>query len=370
MSERMKLERSGSALMGSIMEDKKKYAFSILFLAALMVATFYFVFRDVELGSVFYVFTQVDLRFVLLGFVLMLGYICCEATNIFVLTRSFGGKTHWFRCLKYAFVGFYFSAITPSSSGGQPAQIYYMQKDGQSIGKSSLGFIIMLASLELVTLLWGVVMFAIKGPFLLENISGIEPIFILGSVLYLLTILVLVSAVFSQRLLRRAAEGCIRLLCRLHLIRRREALLARVDRHLDEYAQAAQYIRKNPKLLLKVLATTTVQTFFQFSIPYTVYLAFDMWGFSFFDLFAMQAILTISVSSLPLPGAVGASESSFLTMFSVFFGQTLVLPAMLLTRVINFYFYLVVSGVVSMVCHVRMKRRELRAAEQKSSPQK
>ena len=34
------------------------------------------------------------------------------------------------RCIQYSFIGFFYSGITPSATGGQPVQLYYMNKDG------------------------------------------------------------------------------------------------------------------------------------------------------------------------------------------------------------------------------------------------
>lgn len=34
------------------------------------------------------------------------------------------------RCIQYSFIGFFYSGITPSATGGQPVQLYYMSKDG------------------------------------------------------------------------------------------------------------------------------------------------------------------------------------------------------------------------------------------------
>ena len=60
----------------------------------------------------------------------MIGYIMFEALAIRAMCREFK-----FRCsLKNSFVysasDIYFSAITPSASGGQPACGYFMVKDG------------------------------------------------------------------------------------------------------------------------------------------------------------------------------------------------------------------------------------------------
>lgn len=70
----------------------------------------------------------------------------------------------------------------------------------------------------------------------------------------------------------------------------------------------------------------------------------------------MQVVLTVSVSALPLPGAVGASEGSFLKLFEIFFAPAILLPAMLLTRFINFYAMLVISGIIAVAAHWRMTK--------------
>ena len=67
----------------------------------------------------------------------------------------------------------------------------------------------------------------------------------------------------------------------------------------------------------------------------------------------MQASLTLSFESLPIPGGIGVAESSFLLLFGGVFGSTFVLPAMLLCRGLNYYLCLAVSGLVSLVVQSR-----------------
>ena len=42
----------------------------------------------------------------------------------------------------YALVEFYFSGITPSSTGGQPAELYYMTKDKIPVRTSTIALIL------------------------------------------------------------------------------------------------------------------------------------------------------------------------------------------------------------------------------------
>ena len=62
--------------------------------------------------------------------------------------------------------------------------------------------------------------------------------------------------------------------------------------------------------------------------------------------FSLQSILFISVSAIPLPGSVGSSESSFLTLFKTLFPVSTLSSAMLLSRGISFYLFVIISGIV------------------------
>ena len=129
--------------MGSIVEDKKKYIISILFFGLLLALTFWLIFKDQDMLSVLPAVLKANPLFVALGMLCMFGFIYCEAANIYFLSNTFRERVRFKSCLKYAFVGFYFSSITPSSSGGQPAQVYYMNKDNVKVGASTLSFLIM-----------------------------------------------------------------------------------------------------------------------------------------------------------------------------------------------------------------------------------
>ncbi len=51
----------------------------------------------------------------------------------------------------------------------------------------------------------------------------------------------------------------------------------------------------------------------------------------------LQAVISVSVDMLPLPGGMGISETLFLKIFRPVFGSTLLLPAMVLSRGLGYY---------------------------------
>ena len=59
-------------------------------------------------------------------------------------------------CALYSFVGFFFSCITPSASGGQPMQIFYMKKDKLPIPVTTLVLMIVTITYKAVLVVIGV----------------------------------------------------------------------------------------------------------------------------------------------------------------------------------------------------------------------
>ena len=82
------------------------------------------------------------------------------------------------------------------------------------------------------------------------------------------------------------------------------------------------------------------------------------------DILAMQAIVMLSVTILPLPGSIGAAEGMFLLVFAEVFPAHLLYPAMLLTRGINFYFSMIFAGTITIGNHMIMIKKDKKKAVQ------
>lgn len=342
-------------------QSKTSYAAGGIALLLLMAGTFFFLLKDCDFAALLQVIKHANPLFILGGLLCVFLFIACEGLNIFLLMRSMGQKIGILNSIQFAFVGFYFSAITPSASGGQPMQVYFMQREKYPVSLSTLCFLMIGAVYQIVMLCFGGGMFLLQFPFLRENIQGIHFLLFYGMGVNLLLISLIFLTIFFPGMIRRVSGALIRLLAKCKLLKRPENALQAVEQFIAEYRQGAQHIRKNPKVLAKVFLVTAVQLLAFYSVPFFVYCATRQQGHGYLEIVATECILMISVSSLPLPGAVGASEASFLKIFSVFFGENVV-AAMLLSRGISFYSYLLISGVVTMVCYVRVSRKKRREA--------
>ena len=70
-----------------------------------------------------------DVIWLLPGVFLVMFFIWGESIIIWYLMRSFRINLKKRICFLFSSVGFFFSCITPSATGGQPMQIYFMKKE-------------------------------------------------------------------------------------------------------------------------------------------------------------------------------------------------------------------------------------------------
>ena len=97
-------------------------------------------------------------------------------------------------------------------------------------------------------------------------------------------------------------------------------------------------------IFAKTLTTTLVQIMAMYSVPFLVYKGFGLGDFNVLEVIALQAVLYVAVSALPLPGALGVSESAFMILFRTMFPAGILSSAMVLSRGISFYLFVLVTG--------------------------
>ena len=333
------------------LKNKKSQFIGITIMVVLMVFTVSQVLNGESIDSIVTALRSVKPIYILTGIGMMLLYASLEGVNIWLIIRGLKYRTSILKCIGYGFVGFYFSSITPSASGGQPAQVYYMKKDGISVTASSLSLMLILFAHQLV-----VVIYALIGLLTNTNIGGSQLantiLLAFGFITNAILLIGIILLVYWPKLVFKILNFFGLLLHRSRIIKNKEKIEKKISSSVEEYERGAIYMRNNPILLLKVTALTLV--------PYVVYRGFGLSGYTIMDLILMQAILNIAVSSLPLPGGVGASESLFLSMFMVFYGKKLLVPGMLLTRISNFYSVLVISGIISLIMYLWPSKKEVR----------
>lgn len=342
-------------------KKNRKNTLNLIFFICLILLTFFLIFRNTSFGSIKNTISQINPLFILAGIGLMIIYVFCEGECLRVICNSLGSKVGFGKAFVYACSDVYFSAITPSATGGQPAMIYYMSKDGIPISKSSLAVLLSLMEYMSVLVVLGILSFLCHFSFIMSNTLLII-MFLFGLIMSTLVIAASLAAMFSKTLIRRFALWCVRVLSRIRIIKDANAASEYIEKQLTEYRQGAQYIKSHPFISVRVLLICLLQRVSLLTVTYCVYKGMGISGASVISVLAMQSVVMLSVTSLPLPGAVGASEGMFMVSFAGIFPKPLLTSAMLLTRGINFYFNTLFAGTISLINHLRILRKDKKAA--------
>lgn len=345
-------------------ENRKKLINNILkysIFLILIVVTFSVVFKQNDFGTFLDNLKHANPLYIGLGILCMVVFLLAEALNVRLILQNLGHKLTRRRVFRYSLVGFFFSSITPSSTGGQPAQVYFMNKDDIPVSHSTLALLVELMGYQLALGLLAIVGFVLNFDILVHHLGNIKFLVFLGIGVNLIIISALTVVIFSEKLARRIVSGITKVLKFFHYSKV-EAFEKSFHSQIDEYHRCSVYLKEHKLILVRVLLTNVVQLVAYHAVPYFVYLSFGLSGTRAITIILMEAVLYIAVASLPFPGAVGVSEGSFMIMFKMFFPEALLGSAMIISRGISFYLFVLVSGIGVVWSFILGKKKKTKLA--------
>lgn len=325
--------------------------FIFIFFVAL---TFYIVFKDNSIVEILQIVKTVDKRFILIAILCMFCFVFSEGINIYRTLKLLNCKVTLRSTLKYALVGFFFSSVTPSASGGDPMQLYYMKKDGLALGDSALAILTEFSSFQFVTVTISIIGFILNYKFIEGSIGNIKYFLALGVLINTIILATVLFMIFSKKLIL-VFVNFISIILKKFNYKKTKQFKIKCFKQIKKYKAGGLLLIKNKKTLVKIILTTIVQVVLYHSIPYFIYLAFGLKASSFLEFLSLQSVLYISVSAMPLPGAVGVSEGGFLILYKLLFPASILSSAMLLSRGISFYLFVVISGTVLLINSIYAK---------------
>lgn len=328
--------------MGENLSLQKILRYGAVFLVFVAAACF-LVLRGTDMRTVWEALAKTSVPFLIGGILMAEVFHLAEGVNLRILLRSFGYPVTFLQGMKYAYIGFFFSSITPSSTGGQPAQLYAMKKDGIEIAHGTLALIGELASFQIAVFFMELMAVAALIQGKVAPTAELLVLAVLGFLLNILFIAGLLSVMFSRRLKDRLLHLLSAAINRLPA-KNKKKWQEKLKETFCDFQTCADLIRRRPRMMGKVLLVSLSQVVCWFSIPYMVCLAMGEHGAGYLQIFLLQTVLFMTTALLPFPGAAGISEYAFVRLFSGVFTKNPMAAATLVNRGISFYCLLAISG--------------------------
>lgn len=341
------------------MRSMKKIIGNAVFVAIVFALTIYGVFHGEDLESMMDAIREADIKWLIPGVALVLFFIWGESIILWYMLKSFGCRLKRRICFLFSSAGFFFSCITPSASGGQPAQVYFMKKEKIPIPVATVILMVVTITYKLVLVAIGLGVICFGQGFLHRYLESILPVFYLGLALNVFCVTFMTVLVFHPILTESILQKGLALLERLKFLKHKKERGRKLGESMQVYRETALYLREHGQVLLWVMLITFVQRLALFAVTWTVYLAFGRQGTPIWDVVLLQAVISVSVDMLPLPGGMGISEALFMNIFEPVFG-TVLLPAMVLSRGMGYYGELLISALFTIVAQLYYTFRQKR----------
>lgn len=344
------------------MKNKIKQILNVLFLLLFISITFYIVFKNNNINVIIDNIKNVKIIYIIIAFFCMFIFVLCEGLNIKKVLNTLNTKITFLNSFKYALVGFFFSSITPASSGGDPAQLYFMNKDNVPLSASVISLLTEHASFQLITCILALIGFIFNYNNLINSIGNIKYLLFLGIFINIIYLTILVLMIFSKKISVTLINYIYKILNKLHY-KNSSKFYEKSLKILNEYNNCSLYLKSHKSMFIKIFLTSLIQILFFYSIPYFIYLSFGLQDASILNFILLQAVIYTSVSSLPFPGSVGVSEGSFLIVFKLLFPINLLSSAMILDRAISYYIFVLISGLLLLLFSIIEKYKKRKSCD-------
>ncbi|MCR4802513.1 MAG: flippase-like domain-containing protein [Lachnospiraceae bacterium] len=330
------------------MKSKKSTIFNVIFLIIIFLLTIWYVFSGEDLKAIYSNIHNADSAYWLIPVILVVGFILSEALVIHYLMRSVGQETKLSHCFLYSFIGFFFSCITPSASGGQPAQMVYMKKDGIPLTTSTLVLMIVAITYKAVLVIVGAVIFIFRPSRIMHFLHPVLGWCIFGMILNVIAIAFMITAIFQPAILRWMISTMLKLGKKIHLVRHEENIIKRTNSFITRYNDAASFFIKNKIVIVNAFILTFVQRLFIFLITYFVCLSFHFEQENIVTITCLQAMIYVAIDMLPLPGGMGINEALFRKTFEPMLLH-LTTSVLVISRGLSYYTQLLISALFTIV---------------------
>lgn len=299
----------------------------------------YFFFSEDGLMDLLKSSRSINFLWLLMAVVAQLFNVLMDTVVTFNFIHSRYSYFSLWDALKVCLVGQFYSAITPSSTGGQPMQVYLMSKMNIGAGFGTSCMMQKFIVYQLSSTVFSLLAIVIRFDYFIKTMS--TPVMwafvLIGFLSQLVVTFGLIVVSFNKRLSGLLLRFIAWLMHKLRFIKNPDGKIDSLKKQIDMFHEGNKQLFKVPRLMVSSYLLVFLQILAILSVPYFIYRAFGLDGASPLDMICSQAYVNLASSLIPLPGASGAAELGFSAFFGLFFTAGTLKSAILVWRIITYY---------------------------------
>ena len=323
--------------------DMKKIGFKTIFIFLLTMFLFYYLLKDNFIESM-KLLKNANYLYIILAFIIFGLYIIVEAYLLYTLIKKQKKNYKFKDAINLNIMTKFFNGITPFSLGGQPLQIYRLNREGVSVTKGILilveNFIILQITMTLMSILYLIIGYIFN---IMPN-GFILYITILGIIITIVSLFIAMFLCLKTSVAKKVGYFFIN---KFKFFKDKEDEKKKWSTKCTEYSLGYKELAKDKKFIIKCVIINFIYMTIYFMVPFFVFKALhsDM-NINFIYSIIFSCFIYTSSCFVPIPGASVGAEYSFIHYFEVIVKEAFIIPGLLVWRFITYYIPMIIGGIM------------------------
>ena len=326
----------------------KKYIINTSIIFIITIVVLYIALKD-NFNKTLDIIFNANKVLIVLGIILLLMAYLLQSYGLYKIAKEYNEELKFKDIFKQIVIVQFFNGITPFSTGGQPMQVYMLNKSGLSIANSTITILQNSILFQVALVFCGILAVLFNRIYsVFGNDELLAKLTILGFVFNVIAGIGLLLFTFSTSLAKKITFFFIELLSKLKIIKNKNKYIEKWDKEFLEFENSGKKLRRNTNLTFTVITVNFLAFILLSLIPYFIIKATDPYS-SITIIHSIVGTMYVYLISafVPIPGGSGGIEFSFTKFFAPIVIQNSVISASLIMwRFITYYVPMIVGAIV------------------------
>ena len=323
----------------------KKNIINFLILIVITILVLYLSLRNNYI-EIINTIKNMNLLLFLLAIIVFILYIFIKSIIMKVVVNNFKNDYTIKKSFRMGLETNFFHAITPFATGGQPYEIYRLNKDGISVinaaNISIQNFIIYQTALVLLGIFAVTYNYIFK---LYPDITLLRNLVLIGFIINFLVIVVLFSITYFKKGNKVVINFIINILSKLKIIKNKEEKINQFEKYLSDFNDGAKILLKNKKKFIMLILLQLLSLSLLYLVPYFIVKGVGL-NISIINVIVTSAYVMLIGAFVPIPGGTGGLEYGFISFYGNFITGPKINAIMLIWRFVTYYFGMILGAII------------------------
>lgn len=324
----------------------KKFKYNIIILVIVSFLVIFLSMKDNFSESIKQL-SSLNIEFLLVAVLFMLMNILFQSLSQYRFLKEVKEDYSFLSCLRLITIAMFFNAITPFSSGGQPFEMYLLNKEGIKVSDSANALLQNFITYQFALIFMGatsIVLNKVIGIFPGDNL--LKNIVLVGFIINIIVMSLIIFISRAKKLNTKIFSKIFNFVFSFKFIKNKEEKKLKAEKTLDDFYNSTAIMKNNKKNTILSFIFNLCSLLCLYMVPlFVLYSLNDFESINIIKSIVLSGYTFLIGSFVPIPGAAGGLEYGFMDFFGIFIKGSLLTASMLLWRLITYYLGIVIGGI-------------------------